>query len=48
MVEAGKVSLLPIKPKSFEKVFEVVPELISKIKFSKEEKKQEPPAADEE
>jgi len=48
VVDEEKVSLLPIKPKSFEKVFEVVPELISKIKAAKEEKKQEPPAAEEE
>ena len=43
-----KVSLLPIKPKSFDKVVEVVPELISKIKSAKEGKKQEEPAAAEE
>ena len=46
VVEEEKVSLLPIKPKSFDKVVEVVPELINKIKSAKE-KKQESSASEE-
>ena len=48
VADEEEVSLLPIKPKSLDKVVEVVPELISKIKSAKEEKEQEPPAAEEE
>lgn len=48
VAEEDKVSLLPIKPRSFEKVFEVVPELISKLKNAQREKQQEPSAAEEE
>jgi len=48
VADEEKVSLLPIKPKSFDKVVEVVPELISKIKAGKEGKREEElPAAEE-
>ena len=48
VADEEQVCLLPVKPKSFEKVIEVVPELISKIKSAKEEKKQKEPSASEE
>jgi len=48
VADEEQVSLLPIKPKSLDKVVEVVPELISKIKAAKEGKAQEEPPADEE
>jgi uncharacterized spore protein YtfJ len=42
VADEAEVSLLPIKPKSLDKVVEVVPELISKIKSAKEGAKEEP------
>jgi uncharacterized spore protein YtfJ len=48
VADEEEVSLLPIKPKSLDKVVEVVPELISKIKSAREGKEQSEPSNGEE